>query len=183
MNAIDLMVEEHRYIKRMLSAMRKLCINILNDKKVDFYAFEKVIDFIRNFADHHHHSKEEEILFKKMIDKLDEKINREPIHGMFVEHDYGRLYIRSLEEALERVKNGDNDSMVDIIANAISYTHLLHRHIHKEDNAIYKFAQNNLNEDILNEIEDECRKIECIANDKGIQKKYAALVEEIEKRV
>ena len=134
MNAISLMVEEHKNIKRVLKVIRKLCVKILNGETVNYKAFNMIVDFVRNYADSHHHSKEEDILFKKMSEELGEEIAKGPIYGMFADHDMGRLYIRKLVEALDKVKKGDEDSKVDVIANAISYTDLLYRHIDKEDN-------------------------------------------------
>ena len=37
--------------------------------------------------------------------------------------------MQELRAALARVKDGDEESRLDVIANAISYTHLLARHI------------------------------------------------------
>lgn len=70
-----------------------------------------------------------------MSEELGEKVARGPIFGMFIDHDLGRLYMKNLEATLERVKKGDSDSKVDIIANAISYANLLYRHIDKKNNA------------------------------------------------
>ena len=92
-----------------------------------------MIDFIRNFADAHHHGKEEKLLFHEMVTHLGPLGNKLITHGMLVEHDSGRLFIKELEEALQRVKSGDEMSKLDVIANAISYTHLLRRHIEKEN--------------------------------------------------
>lgn len=183
MNAISLMVDEHKNIKRVLKVTRKLCIRILNGEEVNYKAFNMVVDFVRNYADSHHHSKEEDILFKKMSEELGEEVANGPIYGMFADHDMGRLYIRNLVKALELVKNGDTDSRVDIIANAISYTDLLHRHIDKEDNAIYKFGESRLSKEALIEVEEKCREVEGIAKEKGIQSKYIDMIEELEKMV
>ena len=57
MDAIELMVEEHKNIKLMLKIVRKISANIINGAEVDFDEFEKVIDFIRNYSDKHHHKK------------------------------------------------------------------------------------------------------------------------------
>jgi len=65
------MMQEHEDIKRVLKVVRKLCINIVENKEVNYEAFNMAIDFIRNFADKHHHSKEEEILFKTLTQPLD----------------------------------------------------------------------------------------------------------------
>jgi hemerythrin-like domain-containing protein len=65
MNSIALMMDEHKYIKRGLVVIRKMCIAILKGDEVAFEDFNKIIEFVRNYADKHHHNKEEEILFKK----------------------------------------------------------------------------------------------------------------------
>ncbi|MTI48712.1 hemerythrin domain-containing protein [Sporosalibacterium faouarense] len=181
MNAIKLMMEEHKYIKRMLEVVRKLSIKVLNGEDVDYNIFYKVIDFVRNYADKHHHNKEEEILFKKMSEELGEAIANGPIFGMLAEHDLGRLYMKNLEEAVQRVQDGDMDSRVDVIANAISYTDLLHRHIDKEDNAIYKFGENKLKKETLQEVEEMCEEVEKEAEKESIQQRYIDLVDELEK--
>lgn len=183
MNAISLMVEEHKNIKRVLKVARKLCINILNGEEVNYEAFNMMVDFVKNYADKHHHNKEEDILFKKMSEELGEEVASGPIYGMFADHDMGRLYIKNLIEALDRVKNGDEDSKVDIIANAISYTDLLHRHIDKEDNAIYKFGQRNLSKEAMAKVEESCKEVEDIAKEKNIQDKYIKIVEKLEEMV
>ncbi|SKC48707.1 hemerythrin domain-containing protein [Maledivibacter halophilus] len=183
MDAITLMIEEHKNIKKVLRVARKLCINILNRGEVNYEAFNIVVDFVKNYADKHHHNKEEDILFKKMSEELGEEIERGSIYGMFAEHDMGRLYMKNLVEALDRVNNGDDDSKVDIIANTISYTDLLHRHIDKEDNAIYEFGKRNLSMEAMLEVEERCREVEDIAKEKNIQKKYIKAIEELEKMV
>jgi hemerythrin-like domain-containing protein len=182
MDAIELMVSEHVNIKRVLKVVRAMCIKVLNNETVDFDDFHRVIDFVRNYADKHHHAKEENILFKKMGDELGEKIAKGPVAGMFVEHDMGRLYMSNLEAALEKYKNGDKDSRVDIIANAISYTDLLHRHIDKEDTAIYTFARRALSKDAMEQVEERCKEVEESAVGQGTQDKYLKLVEELEKK-
>ena len=66
MECIQLMIDEHKNIKRMLAVIRKLCYKVLEQEKVDYEDFFKVIDFVRNYADRHHHGKEETLLFKRM---------------------------------------------------------------------------------------------------------------------
>lgn len=180
MNAIDIMVKEHEVIRRMLKIIRKISLDILNNKEINYEEFETIIDFIRNYADGHHHNKEEIKIFNKMVENLGavgEKIIK---HGMLVEHDMGRMYVRDLEEALSKVKNGDEEAKLDVIANAISYTHLLERHIEKENNVIYKFAQRELKDEILKEIDIECLKYE--EENEDVKKKYIKIVGDLEKK-
>lgn len=179
MDGIALMVEEHKYIKRMLQVMRKACFGIMKGRKIDYVDFEKMIDFVKNYADNHHHGKEEKFLFNRMIEMggAAEKLVR---FGMLVEHDLGRLYMKSLEEALVQVKGGDEEAKIDVIANAVSYTHLLHRHIDKEDGVAYPFGKRQLSTETLSRINDECDAFEKDAEQAGIQKKYLESLKQLE---
>lgn len=183
MNCIELMVEEHKNIKRILAVVRKYCSRILNGDRVDYEDFFKIIDFVRNYADRHHHGKEETMLFNKMTEELGSTAEKLVRYGMNVEHDLGRLYIQELELSVKRVLDGDQDSKLDVIANAVSYTHLLHRHIDKEDGVVFKYAQNNLSEGTLVKLDHECEEFEKKAKADAVHDKYLKLVEELEKKV
>lgn len=180
MNSIELMVEEHKYIKRMLKVVRKACFLVMKGQEIDYEDFSKMIDFIRNFADKHHHGKEEKFLFKEMQSHLGAIGNNLVTHGMLVEHDLGRLYISDLEDALNRVKNGEEESKLDVISNAVSYTHLLNRHIDKEDSVVYVYGSKNLSADIIEDINQKSEVFEQEAKDQGIQDRYKQILEELE---
>ena len=160
MKIIDLLINEHKYVSRMLVVIRKVCFNFIENNEIDYEDFNKMISFVKNFADGHHHQKEEIFLFNKMVEQLGDTGKNVITHGMLVEHDLGRSYIRNLIEALEKYKNGQKESKLDIIANAISYATLLENHIHKEDNVIFNFAKRALNEELLKSINEECNKYE-----------------------
>ena len=180
MDAIKLMMEEHENIKTMLKIVRKASYSILEGKDVNYEDFNKMIQFIRNYADSHHHKKEEIMLFNRMVDEIGETAEKVVKYGMLVEHDLGRLYISSLSEALESLKKGNEEAKLDIVANAVSYTNLLERHIHKEDNAIYKFAQRELKEDTMNLINSECVNFENEFND--VKDKNLYILEELKNK-
>ncbi|RLQ12761.1 hemerythrin domain-containing protein, partial [Micromonospora sp. BL1] len=116
MDGIVLMVDEHKNIKRMLKVIRKVSIGIINGKEIEYKDFEMIIDFVRNYADKHHHGKEEKFLFNRMIDEIGGPAEKLVKYGMLVEHDFGRLYMMELEEALNKVKAGDDEAKVDVIA-------------------------------------------------------------------
>lgn len=180
MNAIELMMEEHKNIKIMLKIVRKACFSVLEGEEVDYEEFNKIISFIRNYADSHHHKKEEIMLFNRMIDEIGETAERVIKYGMLVEHDLGRLYVSSLSEALEELRKGNKEAKLDVIANAISYTNLLERHIHKEDNVIYKFAERELKEETMNLINAECIDFENEFND--IKDENLFILEDLKKK-
>lgn len=112
-----LIIDEHKNIKRMLKVIRKASIGIVKGEEIDYKDFEMMIDFVRNYADKHHHGKEEKFLFNKMIDEIGGPAEKLVRYGMLVEHDFGRLYIMELEEAIIKVKAGEEEAKVDVIAN------------------------------------------------------------------
>lgn len=180
MDIISLMMEEHKYIKRMLLVVRKACFKIYNGEELNYDDFYDIIRFIRNYADSHHHKKEEVMLFNKMVDEIGVTAEKIVKYGMLVEHDLGRLHVTNLEEALQNLKDGNEEAILDVIANAISYTHLLTRHIDKEDNVVYKFAKRQLGEDILLALNDECHEFE--EKNKKIKDENILILERLEEK-
>ena len=183
MNAIELMVHEHTFIKRMLVVARKFSLKIYNHEEVDFEDLNKIIDFVRNYADKHHHGKEEAMLFNKMVEEIGTTAEKLVNSGMLVEHDLGRLFMQSLDKAIIEVKGGNKDAYIDIIANLIGYADLLNRHIDKEDGVVYKFAERKLSKETLEKLQQECEAFEKEQSDKKIQEKYIKLLEELEEKV
>lgn len=180
MNSIQLMVEEHKNIMRMLKVVRSACKKIFDGEVICYEDFNAMIDFIRNYADKHHHGKEEQFLFKEMVAHLGKMGTNLVTHGMLVEHDWGRLFISELEEALSRVKAGDEESKLDVIANAIGYANHLARHIGKEDAVVYPFAEKNLSKESLEDINKQTEMFEEEANKQGIQNDYIELLKRLE---
>ncbi len=182
MDAIQLMIDEHINIKRMLTVVRNASFKVMNGSEICYEDFAEMIDFIRNYADNHHHGKEEKMLFNRMIDEIGVVGEKLVKYGMLIEHDLGRLFMQDLEIALEKVKNGDEFSKIDVIANAVGYTNLLTRHIDKEDTVVYEFAKKQLSEDTINIINTECETFEENAKIEGVEKKYLEILVRLENK-
>lgn len=180
MDSIKLMIDEHKNIKRMLVVIRSACLKLMKEDKIDFEDFTKMISFVRNYADAHHHGKEEKMLFTKMVTEIGPTAEVVVKHGMLVEHDQGRFFIKELEQALIKVKNGEEEAKLDIIANAIGYTNLLTRHIDKEDKVVYTFAQRELSKETLELLDSECESFE--KKEEGIVSAYTGLLKELEEK-
>lgn len=177
MNTIEILMEEHNNIKVLLEIVRKANLQLINGEKVNDEDFRDIIYFIRNYADSHHHQKEEIFLFNRMIEEIGPTAEKLVKHGMLVEHDLGRLYVKQLEEALDKYKEGNEDFKLDIIGNAFSYTDLLSRHIFKEDNVAYKFAERELPKDLIDRINKECLDFE--ENNNDVKEKCLKLLEKL----
>lgn len=182
MNSVQVMIMEHDYILRMLNVVRKACFKVMKGEEINYDDFYSMANFIKNYADDHHHGKEEKFLFKEMQTKLGKLGENLITHGMLVEHDLGRLFMSDLRDALERVKQGDEESKLDVISNAIGYTHLLKRHIAKENDAVYSFGESKLPKEIIDEINRKTEEFETEAEKKGTQKYYIDILEKLEKK-
>jgi hemerythrin-like domain-containing protein len=180
MNSVKIMMEEHQYILRMLKVVRKACYRVMTKNEINYGDFAAMIDFIRTYADKHHHGKEELIMFKKMQENLGRMAENLITHGMLVEHDLGRLHMQELEAALLRVKSGDEESRLDVIANAISYTHLLERHIKKEDDLVYPFGEKQLSPELMAQINEQTEVFEEEAVKLQTQTIYLSMLAEME---
>lgn len=182
MNTIEILVNEHDNIKKVLKVIRKICVGIVEGKEIPHDDLASIIDFIRNYADKYHHGKEEDMLFKDMDAELIDKIGNGPVQGMLIEHDWGRGFVRDLDTALKAYKDGNHEVKVDIIANAMGYANLLEKHIFKEDNMLFKYAEKNLKKETMNKLDSQFKEYE--ENNEHIQtkEKYLRLVEELEKK-
>jgi hemerythrin-like domain-containing protein len=74
---------------------------------------------------------------------------------MLHEHEVGRFYVTSLRRHIELYKQGKLDALAEIKVQMSNYINLLRSHIAKENNVLFKMADQVLSpleqEDLLNE--------------------------------
>lgn len=161
MYAIDVLVAEHENVLRLNAVMRAACLSLLEGAAPQVKDFRAFIELIRAYADKHHHGKEELFLFAEMVNHLGPAAQQLVRGGMLVEHDLGRLYVAQMEEALNRwEETEDADSKLDLISNAMAYADLLRRHIQRENDVAYPFAQRSLPADIREQLDRQTRGFE-----------------------
>lgn len=128
--------EEHEGILLMLKILEKICARLEAKEKVEIDPLERIIEFIRVFADKCHHGKEEDLLFPE-LERAGIPKDHGPIGVMLVEHDQGRAYVKGMGEAIAGFKKGDPQVGIDFVKNARSYISLLTQHIQKENNVLF----------------------------------------------
>lgn len=175
MKATETLKEEHEIIEKLLDILDTACEKIENNEKIPSGFFEKVLDFIRVFADSCHHVKEEEVLFPAIEKK---GISKEggPIGVMLEEHEIGRSFVKGLEEA---VKRNDNEA---IVKNARGYVELLRQHIPKENDILYPIADEVIDEKENEELVEKFEEIE-MEKIKGRHHEYLELIEQLEREL
>lgn len=110
---------------------------------------EEVVELIRKFADGLHHAKEENLLFPLMAEK-GFSLQQGPVAVMLMDHEQGRAFVRGMAENIQLYKTGQNNALNLIYSNMSGYTDLLTNHIAKENNILFRMADNSFtNEDQL----------------------------------
>jgi len=175
MKPTQILSDEHKNILKVIEALNREIDAIESGKNIDKAFFEKVIDFIRNYADKFHHAKEEDILFKEFCKKAEE-MHCNPVEQMLHEHDLGREFVKGMEKGL------NENNKQKIINNAKGYIQLLNEHIFKEDNILYPMADKALNDNIQKSVLSKFKQAEIKRFKKGVKEKYLDIAKEFEKR-
>ncbi|MCM8784941.1 MAG: hemerythrin domain-containing protein [Candidatus Omnitrophica bacterium] len=176
MKPTEVLKEEHEVIKIILDVLEKIVDNIVSKGQVNVNHLEKIVDFIKTFADKCHHGKEEDLLFPAM-EEFGIPKDEGPIGVMLEEHDIGRNYVKKLAEAINEYKNNKN-SLKDIVENASGYINLLRQHIDKENDILYMMADMHIPDKKQKILLKEFEKVEEKMG-KGVHEKYHHLAEEL----
>jgi hemerythrin-like domain-containing protein len=129
--------DDHVFVIKLTDVMKV----IARSDSPEIEHVEDVIDIIRNFADGLHHAKEENIFFPALGDK-GFSAQQGPVAVMLHEHVMGRNFVKGIAENLELLKKGDKSAIPGIKQNMTGYADLLVSHIHKENNILFKMADN-----------------------------------------
>lgn len=106
-----------------------------------------MVEFLAVFADTSHHGKEEDHLFVAMVQR-GFKQDEGPVAVMSHEHVQGRDLLRSMSEAVEDHESGEDPggALERFQSHVATYTHLMRRHIEKEDSCLFQLANAVLDE-------------------------------------
>lgn len=133
---------DHVYILRLIDVME----HITRQPELLVEPVEEVTDLIRNFADGLHHAKEEKLLFPLMVSR-GFSTTQGPIAVMLSDHEQGRAFVRQISEGISRYRQGDKSARATVDQGMKGYIELLRNHIGKENNVLFRMADNVLNPD------------------------------------
>lgn len=171
MRPTEVLKEEHRAIERALKALEVAAERLDLGQEVPGELLEKILEFVRGFADRCHHHKEEGVLFPYLERKgLPRDLG--PIGVMLAEHEMGRGHVKAMAEAVEEARPRD------FVAHARAYAALLRDHIAKEDNVLFPMADQMIGsveaEELMGEFEEAEEEL------KVSHERYLAILEELE---
>jgi hemerythrin-like domain-containing protein len=171
----DVLKHEHRLIEKVLAVLESFAED---PAAGSFDAWEKTLEFIREFADRCHHLKEERILFPA-LESHGISTAGGPLGVMLEEHEQGRAHVGAMREALERWANGEEAAKAVMSENASAYLRLLREHIRKEDDVLFVMADEALTDAEQKKLVDEFEKHELEEMGAGIHEKYSAIAREL----
>lgn len=174
-NPGEILSSEHREIEKIISALEKAVAKMRKGENANSKFFSEAIFLIRNFADKCHHAKEEKIFFPALESKGMPK-DFGPIGCMLKEHEEGRFFVKSMEDALEK------KDKLNIIVNAQYYVQLLKDHISKEDNILFPMSKNFLSNEDEKKLLREFEKVE-EKDSKGKHEEFVERINNLEKMI
>ena len=132
---MQVLVDEHKLIKRWLALIPALVENLDLTSAEDCRMIENGIDLIRSYADRLHHGKEEDILFACFDDTA------EIFQVIYEDHRRARALVQEMLRALA-AKNSEV-----VAASLLEYAALLKEHIQKEDEVLFPWLDSRLAEE------------------------------------
>ena len=174
--ATALLSDEHRVIERVLATLEKLTRKPAREA---LESWKQALDFIRHFADQCHHFKEEKVLFPTLEEH---GIPRDggPVGMMLMEHEKGRSYVRAMFAALGQIEAKDETAQASLFENAKEYVRLLREHIQKEDDILFRIADEVLPADEQRKLLMNFEAHEAEEIGAGVHEKYLKIAEELE---
>jgi hemerythrin-like domain-containing protein len=138
MRAVETLMQEHRVIERGLAVLERMGRKLAAGEHIPADRVEGLLDFFRDFADGCHHAKEEGSLFPALEARGVPRAGG-PVGVMLAEHEEGRSYQRRLRQELGRL-GADAGAGARFAEIAAGYANLLRQHILKEDQVLFRMA-------------------------------------------
>jgi hemerythrin-like domain-containing protein len=177
--ATALLSDEHRVIERVLAVLEKLTAGRV---ETSLDSWRKALDFFSGFADQCHHFKEERVLFPAMEEHGIPKEGG-PIGMMLMEHEEGRTYVRSMLAAIPLVEAKNEAAKEILIDKARAYLRLLKDHIQKEDEVLFKIADDVISPDEQKRLLRSFEDYEATEMRAGVHERYLKIAEELEAKI
>ena len=144
-NPIHTLRHEHRVIELGLRALNGICLRLGSGQAVPPAALIQVHDFIRDFADQYHHWKEE-LYFFPALERKGIRRQGGPLGALAHQHEVERELVAELYLSIKGYEVGDSESIGRFIKAARRYIELLTWHLEREDQILFKLAEELLDE-------------------------------------
>jgi hemerythrin-like domain-containing protein len=166
--------DDHVYVLKLIDIMEKMTYSyepVISD-------MEEAVEIIKNFADGLHHTKEESLLFPLMAER-GFSMQQGPVAMMLHEHVLGRNFVKEMTHHIDLFKNGDLSALALVYQNMLGYGELLRNHIAKENNVLFRMADNALSQEDYVTLLNKFQKIENQNSPNNQKKDFIARIERL----
>ena len=147
MMPIGALMVEHRWIERVIEDVRLRLGEQSSRSPIDSGYVNKVIDFLRIYAERCHYGKEEDILFRDLAEKNLEPPLRDMMGQLVADHAWARAATGRLDAANASLAAGHRASLEEVRRLLGDLAAFYPEHMQREDKVFFRPAMTHLSED------------------------------------
>jgi len=140
MMPIGPLMVEHRWIERMVLDLQSRLDDPSSEAVIDSAFVDRLVDFLRGYADRCHHGKEEDILFRALAGKGLALDLAEIMQQLSEEHAWARQTTKRLVAANASLAAGDRAALSQVRGMLADLAAFYPVHIEKEDKRFFRPA-------------------------------------------
>jgi hemerythrin-like domain-containing protein len=146
MRAIEILTAEHGMILEFLGHLFTGAERVGTDQAPAGEFFEKAVAFCREYADKAHHYKEEHVMFGRLAEKHDGKIDAQ-IQRHRDQHEHCRNLVNDISGSIASYSRGEWEGTRSLTQAVAEYVQTLRKHIASEDEIFFPMVEIFLSED------------------------------------
>jgi hemerythrin-like domain-containing protein len=185
MYPIDILLDEHKLVERIITVVEKIRDKLQNEQQVPAPVFWKLVDFLRNYSDVIHHSKEEDVFFAKMQD-YNEKLAtavKDQMAVLIDEHLQGLDLANDMHKAIRDYRRGSTSARKRILRAVTSYADLMKPHFQSEENDVFPAMVKVLSKADKDQMKADFDRFDNLVGGAEAHKRYERVVAELEKEL
>ncbi len=159
MSALDLLKKEHKLIQRYLDNLTVAQELLGMRENVPTAVIDNTIRFAKEFMNKTHHFKEEYVLFLKMAEKQEGKLDPQ-IVSLRDQHERSRNIVSQIKQAKKGYEKGDEVAFSLLAENMGYYVSLENQHLYRENHVFYPMAEKIFSAEEMTEFDAEFEKID-----------------------
>jgi hemerythrin-like domain-containing protein len=159
MDAIDILVNEHRHIERVMDVLERAVEYGRGGGEVSPVLFERAAHFLRNFVDGSHDAKEDEVF--QAITSRGLLPGAGVLAALSAQHEAGRELAAELSEAVRSVTRGETEPEA-LFTLAERYVRLHRGHTEAEEMRFFPMVRRLLPVDVMERVRAKFARIEAM---------------------
>jgi len=152
MSIIETLTREHHLIRDYIDKIQVAAEVYGWGEQPPKEFFERVIEFSDTFIDQYHHVKEEEILFPRLVAKLNGELE-DPFVALQNQHKIAREAMMEIKRCLKGYFEGDQTQTSLFWRNLGTYTSFLRAHLNRENHIFLPWVEKKLSRSERTELE------------------------------